>query len=354
MIALILALVLATSPPVMPSDTTASNLRLALNNSLKYNLNWLGTRTPPYTMEDIRRVGMVSYATGVALKTGAYDESIVGLTPPQAQAIAFDGAAALVNSHKQNGGYWGRVRQSGLWAYYAGAAYWLLSGSTNKLRNMVSDEAAFELTQPIRYWGDKKTGRIITPGNTGAEEDAWRGAILGLAVTLMPNHAYVAKWRVREDRLHIAAFSRKSDLSGAFPWLAGWNIHPDGTLANHNIDPSPQYMASISLNKFGRDNSASRWNTVLVYNRLKTSFYNEDGTVRYPKGNDWGVVQMTPYIQADALMGDMGWLAVHVQRQLDLQARFDDGRTFAPGEHKYIGAEQVVAGDLAMAYLSLM
>jgi hypothetical protein len=45
----------------------------------------------------------------------------------------------------------------------------------------------------VPYWADRE--KVISPGNTRAEENAWNSMILQLAVAMFPGHPHCRRWR---------------------------------------------------------------------------------------------------------------------------------------------------------------
>ena len=95
-----------------------------------------------------------------------------------------------------------------------------------------------------------------------------------------------------------------------------------------------------------------------IYKRGTTAVY-------YPQGNEWGPARVADYAALDSLAATTGicaacdpryYEAYHLLRQLQLQARFTDGRTYAGrstdvnAEDKMLVREQLVANDLATAW----
>jgi hypothetical protein len=312
---------------VMPSRAAAApadeQLHLALNNALRYNLTvWLPDHAgAPIGGLAVRQQATVAYAAAVALGHG-YDPTVVGLSAQDARERAESLVSGLAASHLGNGGWWGHNWQSGYWAWLTGEAARLLGVDTGR---MVADEADFQATRPVRWWM-ARSGKVLTPGDSGADENAWDHLLPDLAArTISP------RYRARATLLQRAALARPST------GMAGWNVRPDGTFPNHFTKVSPHYMAAaLALTRStGADAKA-------VYRALVRS-YRPDGSVA--GRDDWGV-SVTPYLGADAL-GSAHWFGVHLDRVLAMQARFPDGRSYAEGENKYPGREQVVAGDLA-------
>jgi hypothetical protein len=97
------------------------------------------------------------------------------------------------------------------------------------------------------------------PGDTKAEENAWKARIVQLAAAMMPNHPNVDKWWSASLDLTVSAFSRYRDVIGtemlhgreARAWLNGSNAEnsasypdTDGLIVN-GLYLNPNYAAAI-------------------------------------------------------------------------------------------------------------
>lgn len=318
------------------SPTSSDGIKAALNNALRYNLTVWPEAGAPIRPADLRPDGSIVYAAAVALTTGAYTGNTTEL-----RARAVELTAQLADSHHANGGTWGNSWVSAYTAWLVGTAGTLLHADLPAIGRMLTSEADYQLGRKhLRYYADR-SGRILSPGNSGAEENAWDHLVVDLAARTLPNAAHAAGWRTRATLLQGAALIRPVDLPGR-PQFDGWNIRNDGTLTNHHVKISPHYMAAALAFDDARSTDAK-----VVYRAL-VRYYRADGTVASPYGDDWGLAPSV-WIAADATAGTASWLRVHVTRLLGMQARFTDGRTFKAGENKYPGREQVVAADLADA-----
>jgi hypothetical protein len=100
----------------------------------------------------------------------------------------------------------------------------------------------------VPYWADRE--KVIYPGDTKAEDNAWNCMILHVAVAMMPEHPNVQRWRWAGSELMVSAFSLKKDMEAnktvldgkaVKDWLKGYNVREDGAVINHAI-VHPDYM----------------------------------------------------------------------------------------------------------------
>jgi hypothetical protein len=395
----------------LPTDEQAERSRAILLNANKYALRtWFPTKYGSQTGEyldlggtaegNIRPPGSEALALATSLATGAYDEDVTGFPAVQARDVAVRIVSSIAYHHISNKqGGWGIGWQSALWAFNAAFAGWLLwddlpAADRQRLARMVRAEADAFLYYQVPYYQDP-TGKVLTPGDSKAEENAWNAAFLNLAVSMMPTHPNRAVWRDKAIELMISAYSRPSDLQNAAEvngkpvsaWLHGSNIFEDGTLVNHNII-HPDYFTSIA-NSAGAPlvyglaglptPKAAFHNADLVYDTLANHEFSSppyaapggtiyvrapDGgasaDIYYPQGNDWGTSRQMNFLLLDTLAATFGfgpqasdWAAAHAERVLQMQSRFPDGRTYgAPSEDTYSGREEWVALLAARTYLT--
>ncbi|MBB5785641.1 NEW3 domain-containing protein [Jiangella mangrovi] len=399
----------------LPGDAQAERTRAILLNSSEYTLRtWFPARYGAQTGEyldlggvgegHIRPPGSAALGLATVLATGAYDAAATGVPEEQAREVAVRLITSIAYRHEANSaGGWGTEWQSALWAFNAAFGGWLLwddlSGADReRLARMVRAEADVFLDYTVPYY-QRPDGTVVTPGDSKAEENAWNAAFLNLAVAMMPANPNVAVWQDKALELMISAYSRPGDqledteVNGKplSDWLNGSNIFADGTLVNHSRI-HPDYFTSIANSVgaplayalAGRDTPrAALHNAGVVYEALADhvfaappnaapggTIYVRDAAgaatadVYYPQGNDWGTSRQMHFLLLDTLADSYGfdagsdvpaadWAAAHAQRVLDMQARFDDGRTYgAASEDTYSGREQWVALLAARTYLT--
>ena len=213
---------------VQRDDAFGQALTKVLQNEARYELQWVAADHdivknirgwegvecyyPKFSSfgyeQAVRPLAGFAYGMAALLKTGIYSPSVAGQSQTEAihrVELAIRGAA-LTNVANTGAGYrWGQglsAAQSWEAAYWAGmtadAAWWLwddLRRETQRaVANMVVHDADAFLEYTVRYWADKD-GRILTPGDTKAEENAWNSHLLAAAQAMMPNHPHAARWR---------------------------------------------------------------------------------------------------------------------------------------------------------------
>lgn len=392
---------------VSPAEDTQRSARMLLN-AMRFNLRWLaethdqasdGDRYLMTEMDEpgIRRPASAALGISTGIMTGIYDEKIVGIPEREARDRVVKTIKGVVSTHKVNGDLaegWGDVWQSALWAALVGHAGWLmwedLDGQT---RRMIPKVVTFEADRFIRpgyavpYWNGEG-------GDTKAEENAWNAMVLQLAVAMMPKHPHVPEWKRIGSELMVSAFARQSDMKtnekvldgkAVKDWLEGYNIREDGALVNHNLIHC-DYMTTFCLNlrAFLTLSLADRpvpetadFNAEVVYRCLATHewpsppYEPPGGTmyipgkaeVYYPMGTDWSRFRFPVFYQADTYAVLFGWgrewshrpaewKRIRADRILAMQARHEDGRTFARGEFDtYRGAEQMACWVYADTFL---
>ncbi|SDE07029.1 LamG domain-containing protein [Auraticoccus monumenti] len=323
----------------------------------------------------LRGPGMVAVSSAILLATGAYDASDTGVPEAEARERVVRLVSSAAAEHRANDpGGWGteaRLWQSSLWAYYNGFAAWLLwddlsPGQQACVTNMVAMEA--DAMPAPEYYRDA-AGSIIRPGNTQAEENAWRSSLSALAATMMPEAPESAGWQGEALELSLAAWATPADVSAGDvvngrqldELLDGSNVEPDGTVENHNL-MHPIYMLAFDQNV---NNALAQQltgqlparaylrNVDLTYEALVDlefpsppwrapggTIYEPGGPgIYYPDGNDWGTTFPLYFAQADVIAHSYGlgadlsappedWAVRHLQAAIDLQDRFPDGRTY--------------------------
>lgn len=363
----------------------------------------------------VRRPAMAALTAAVAARTKAHNDSIVGRTRDEAIRYADWLVRSVACEHAAvSPGGWGAGWQTAHWAFLTGEAAWLIWGyltpqTREYVAQMVVYEASRRLMTKPEYWADA-SGRIVSPGDTKAEEDAWNAGVLELALAMMPKHPQAANWRRRAVDLEVASFARLSDLNSGqvvngvtlADRLDGANAYDDGTVENHRI-LHPDYMTNIQQSWWAADVAglagrsvpqAAFHNAALVYGSFTAVNFAEGapsptngqpygppgGTlyrpgsndIYYPQGSFWGTVRRAHFVSFDAhalaygLDTATAWpardaLAQHVAGQYALVANngTGDGRTYnfdpptANSQDSYNGREEYAASQLAAAWLSL-
>jgi hypothetical protein len=399
----------------LPRDDQAERARAILLNANQYALRtWFpskyGSQTSRYldlggvAEGHIRPPGSEALALATSVATGAYDQDATGHPEQQARHVAVRLLTSIAYHHKANtSNGWGEDWQSALWAFNAAFAGWLLwddldAADRALVERMVVAEADRFLYYKVPYYQDPE-GRVITPGDSKAEENAWNAAFLNLAMSMIPEHPNRAVWQDKAIELMVSAYSRPSDLRNdtlvngrtVAKWLNGSNIFEDGTLVNHGRI-HPDYFTSIA-NIVGAPLAyglaglptprAAFFNADIVYDALVdhqfasppyaapggTIYLREQAglataDIYYPQGNDWGSSRQMHFLLLDTLADTYDldglvsvpaadWAVAHATRALQMQSRFDDGRTYgAPSEDTYAGREEWVALLAGRTYLT--
>lgn len=378
-----------------------------LLNSVRYNLGWVATEyekgeaNGDYVIADMEEHGIrmpssAAYGVATALKTGIYDEKVVGVARRDALARVIKLVKAVTIKHKVNGHRegWGDSWQSAAWAALVGTAGWLMWEDLDaETRRLVARAVEFEADRFVRpdyrvpYWNGKG-------GDTKAEENAWNAMVLQLAVAMMPKHPQVPQWKRIGSELMVSAFAMKADaesnttlLDGrqVREWLGGYNMRDDGAVVNHGLIHC-DYMTTVTLNLKSfiiqslagqsvpetADFNAAKVYRCLVHQEWPSPPYQPPGgtmyspgkaEVYYPNGTDWSRFRFPIFYLTDVyahLLGwDQGWqhraadwMRVRAERILAMQARHPDGRTWAKGEFEtYRGCEQMACWLFADAFL---
>ena len=194
----------------------------------------------------------ISLALAVALRTGVYDTSIVGVSETLARARAVKLIRSLAYRHTT----WDNQWQSALWAAYAGYAGWLLwdyLSSTDRtlVKEMIIEEAD-EYRQPL-YYRDRDD-IIRFAGDSKIEEQAWNSHVVALAAVMMPCHPHAEVWESTAIHMLLSADSHPDDVDSDVvvhghalsEWLFGSNINHDSTVTNHGI-LHPDYAVTGAL-----------------------------------------------------------------------------------------------------------
>ncbi len=357
----------------------------------------------------VRRLSMEALSLSTALATGTYDPASAGATRGQARAVVETIVRTVSCRHRATVvGGWGHSWQSPLWSSLAARAGWLswpsLSSSARAcVRAMVLSEADFASTvEP--YVMASRSGVVLRPGNSGAEENSWFALAPAVAVAMMPAAERREAWRSAEVRLLANSFSRADHLAGGgsvdgvplADLLTGWNVQPDGSVINH-ARIAPDYSTNayqnvdtvlVALLAGQRAPEASLLGLREVYSALVTNVYAvEDGFaapggavyrphddrpagaygVYYPQGCDWGEGQVLPFALLDAQALAFGFgtdpavldpedsAAHHLSLAVEMQERSADGRMYAdPAEYNYVGREEHTAQLAAQLVLTLV
>ncbi len=386
-----------------------------LTNTNRYALTTWRRTVMPYMATALRQnliqPGVISiaseaYALALSLRTRAYDPKLVGVSAADATAFVrrLIGLAAgehLANHPNGWGQPWlrGPCRQceyqEGLCAAFVARAAWLLwsdlsSAERPPVLRMLEYEADRELEVPIHYLRSR-TGLVLTPGNTGADELAWEASAPALAAAMLPNADHRDAWLFKVVQFTIAAWARPQDVRSSAAvagtalsrWLDGSNVEPDGELVNHGRI-APDYVGEIDHTITAvRDlmlggatvPSVLLRNLDIIYRALtdvphhSPPYLPPGGTVYQPGTSDvywpqrceWGSRMPMGFavIDADAVAFEFGpqtageYLRLHIQDELSMQQRSQDRRSYISRyEFSKATAEEQTAWLAANVYLT--
>lgn len=364
---------------------------------------------------EIRPATSEAACLAVSLKLGVYDEKYIGVPREEANKRLALLIASLAQKHlvyTKNG--WGNAWQSPLWCGSLASAAWyvwpeLPDGTQKMVKKVIEYESDRLINLKVPYYQDRNQ-KVLVPGDTKAEENAWHSFILQLATAMMPNHPNHSAWMNKNLELLVSTFSRPSDTrskkmvngKSLNDWLKGSNCFEDGLLVNH-FRIHPEYCASglfefsplrtyplakmkvptaavfnLESNyrvfykhifKTGDSLPDSKVNDGkvmapggIIYSKA-TSVPDDISDIYFPQGNDWGYYGRVNYVAADAVASVASknrkvrktaefWLKIHAQKVLNCQNRFSDGRVYgAAQESVYQTREEAAADQLARAYL---
>ena len=366
-------------------------------------LNFKGTAE-----KHIRPAASEAQGLAISLRLGLYRSEATGIPTPDAEKKVIQLVHSLAHRHRANStNGWGSVWQSPAWAAYTDMAGWLMwdkldDATRGELVQMTESEAAWVVANKgenkIKTYRDR-AGKIISPGDTGLEENAWDASLLVAATAMMPQHPQYSRWMNKTIALWLSAQARPSDVTRTniyhgkplAEWLPGSNMNEDGTCVNHDRI-HPDYMIAglcefSPIDFYGLARRplpvAAVFNLELPYRALAdlqfvageekagrmvlppggTIFKPNSADIYCPQGNDWGTGQRDHFAYADAVIVALAenvtlkqravvWEQKHSERVLEMQSRFTDGHTYGTlGELDWHTREEYVAVASSNAYL---
>lgn len=343
----------------------------------------------------------MAFGLAISIKTGVYDASVTGVALQDAKDKAIQMVRSVAYDHKVNNTrkVWGGDWQAAHWAYYSGYAAWLLwddisPADQRYLTQMIVAEADRFLSIVPLYYKDN-TGKILFPGDSKIEEDAWNAELLYLAAVMFPQHQHADKWLRRAEEYLMASTALPSDLKNpriiqgraVSEWVRGSNMEEPGFVINHGII-HPLYNALASMinapivfSLTGKPTpEAARFNLDKLYYSITsykfsappykapggTMYQENSAEVYYPEGSDWGVSIYDTYANLDIAAYTYGWdrlsknhngkywALLHAAKVLSQQQRFADGHTYASSsENSYPGAEEAISSRMASAWMTI-
>jgi hypothetical protein len=400
-----------------PSEDYQQSRRLLLG-CVRYNVAWLHATFPTdkqlgrYVVLPPEQPGQhertfrapctIVFALAVTLRTGIFDASEVGISRQECLDRACKMITALAAVHRANSDArrgWGDHWQSALWATLLCQGGWMLWDDLDQdARQMVARVVEYEANRflaegyRVPYWADRE--RLISPGNTRAEENAWNSMILQLAAAMFPGHAHSRRWREVGSELMVSSYARRQDMDDektmidgrtVKDWLRGYNVRDDGAVINHGI-VHPDYSTSITsvtrayltlplvekrVPESADFNAAWIYRTLVLAEWASPPYEKPGGTIYvpgkadiyYPNGTDWTKYNYADYyltdVNAHVLGWDKGlrraaaeWMRLRAEKMLAMQARHPDRRMYAPREWEtYPHPEAASAWMIADAFL---
>lgn len=397
-----------------PQDSVSVKTRQILEHCCKYALNAWRNDVKHFTQQTgnyydfggrqekhIRPVSHEAFVLAMSLRLGICSPKVTGVGQKETLRFTEKLIASMAWHHKANSGEkgWGDQWQSALWAAQGAEAAWFLwdklsEQTRNLVLKMLIHEADRFIGYQVPYYQDKE-GRIVTPGDTKAEENAWNSNILTIACDMLPRHPHFQQWFEKNRELQISAYARPSDLKrhetvdGVIlsEILQGSNMNEDGTVVNHNRI-HPDYMVAfmhnatnVLLDRLARRQplASSTFNGDIIYQALtnlpfgseKRTIYCRDGNgqatskMYFPEGNDWGTGRQANYWLMDVLAHEFrldgnvrpsayAWAAARTDTMLEKISQSTSGRYFnSKKENSFDTAEEFFAAQIAWGYLAL-
>ncbi|MES2777601.1 MAG: hypothetical protein V4722_25705 [Bacteroidota bacterium] len=343
----------------------------------------------------------MSFGLAIAIKTGIYEPSVTGVPLQEAKDMTILLARSVAYDHKVNSTrkVWGGDWQAAHWAYYSGYTAWLLWDDFSPVdqsyvtQMIIAEADRFLQTAPLYY--KDSAGKVLFPGDSKIEEDAWNAELLYLAAVMLPGHPRSNKWLYKAVEYMIAATSLPSDLHNekiihgqpVSNWVHGYNLEEPGFVINHGII-HPQYNALASMinapivfslagkktPEAGRFNLDKIYYSVTAHQFASPPYKTPGGTmyqegtpeVYYPEGSDWGLGVYDNFANLDIAAFTYGWdrlakkhkgkywAKLHIDKVLAQQQRFADRHTYADDkENSYLGKEEAIASRMGSAWMAI-
>ena len=327
-----------------------------------------------------RRQASAMYATALALGNGTYNEHRVGVSRAEAlrRTVAWTNALALSHARHEWGGSW----QSALWTYYLGAGskrIWsdLPTCTQELVTQAVAEEADRLVMTPAPFYKNAR-GKIVYPGDSKSEENAWNATLLFCASRMYGSvdATRAAQWEAQGRCYALTAYATPSQV-GTDPRIQGSNLNPDGTVINRN-KIHPDYMATagemqtkyVLTSAWTHTRVAPEcgnglnavWHALTKLKFPVRKFMKPGGTIYrvgahgvvsagiyYPQGSDWSKYRRHDMALMDVTMFVVGkdagynWARAHIGYLLNQQARHKDGSVFSKGETRFTEEEQFAA-----------
>ncbi|HLX72618.1 MAG TPA: hypothetical protein VKV04_23600, partial [Verrucomicrobiae bacterium] len=213
-------------------------------------------------------------------------------------------SGSLATCTSQGGADW----QSAEWSGSMGLACLLVqsnlpAATVSNVQNVIASEANHRASIP-------PCTRILSDGDTKAEENAWDGNILALAAAWMTNNANASNWLfAAKDYLVNTYTVSEPDLitpnTNGDPlasWISTVTIFPSYALENHGFyHPTYEMVAGMSsgdsllMAQLADTNTAAQLvpyaehNVMAVWTNNMDAMLTDTGDFTYPSGVDWSV-----------------------------------------------------------------
>ncbi|MDR3456052.1 MAG: autotransporter-associated beta strand repeat-containing protein [Verrucomicrobiae bacterium] len=254
-------------------------------------------------------------------------------------------SGTLATCTSQGGVDW----QSAEWAGSLGLACILVQ--SNLPAQTIADVQAVIASEATHRAGISPCTRILSDGDTKAEENGWDGNILALAAAWMTNNANAANWLSAAKSYLVNTYTvAQSDLitpnttgDPLAAWVSTVTIFPSYALENHGFyHPTYEMVAGMSLGdsllmaKLANPNIATQLqpyaehNVMAVWTNNLDNLLMDSGDFAYPAGVDWSVhdFEQNSFIT---------WMAAHFNDPL---ARWADDKL-----SQCVRYHQIVNGD---------
>ncbi|MBW8865224.1 MAG: hypothetical protein JF609_09960, partial [Verrucomicrobia bacterium] len=245
----------------------------------------------------------------------------------------------------QGGSDW----QSAEWAGSLGLACILVQ--SNLPAQTIADVQAVVASEATHRAGISPCTRILSDGDTKAEENGWDGNILALAAAWMTNNVNASNWLSAAKSYLVNTYTvAYPDLStpntigdSLAAWVSTVTIFPSYALENHGFyHPTYEMVAGMSggdsllMAKLANSNIAAQLqpyaehNVMAVWTNNLSNLLLDSGDFAYPAGVDWSVhdFEQNSFIT---------WMAAHFNDPL---ARWADDKL-----SQCVHYHQIVNGD---------
>src|SRR5262249_46915617 len=149
-----------------------------------------------------------------------------------------------------------------------------------------------------------KPSATATPGNTGAEDNAWNAPTPALAAVMFPDDPNRAAWLHTSQKLAINASSTAADATSSTPvdgaplssWAASANLNPDLTIENHGFfNPIYQQVAPLLVGDAAifyaqgglTQPEAFSFRVQEIWQKILGRLADDNGDITMPAGQDW-------------------------------------------------------------------